>query len=155
MPGFDLPWRQISTLARMEPAGRRETGAFLVIARSQRVPPSAGPMINSATKQSIAPRKEKNGLLRPDTVKGYGQLGQANSRTGSLGTKTRELIALAVAISLRCDGSIATHTAEAKKAGATKEEIAEALGVAISVNAGAALVYSARTVGLREATGSQ
>src|SRR5258708_13942731 len=54
MPGFDLPWRQISTLARMEPAGRREAGAFLVIARSQRVPPWAGPMINSATKQSIS-----------------------------------------------------------------------------------------------------
>jgi AhpD family alkylhydroperoxidase len=84
--------------------------------------------------------------LSPDTVKGYSQLGQANSHTGSLGTKTRELIALAVAISLRCDGCIATHTAAAKKAGATKEEIAEALGVAISVNAGAALVYSARAL---------
>jgi AhpD family alkylhydroperoxidase len=84
--------------------------------------------------------------LSPDTVKGYGQLGQANSHTGSLGIKTRELIALAVAISLRCDGCIATHIAAAKKAGATKEEIAEALGVAISVNAGAALVYSARAL---------
>src|ERR1700753_2643896 len=58
--------------------------------------------------------------LSPDTVKGYGQLGQANARTGSLGAKTRELIALAVAISLRCDGCIATHTAAAKKAGATR-----------------------------------
>src|ERR1700755_3402468 len=55
--------------------------------------------------------------LSPDTVKGYGQLGQANARTGSLGAKTRELIALAVSISLRCDGCIATHTAAAKKAG--------------------------------------
>ena len=56
------------------------------------------------------------------------------------------LIALAVAVSLRCDGCITTHAAEAKKAGATKEEIAEALGVAVSVNAGAALVYSTRTL---------
>jgi AhpD family alkylhydroperoxidase len=84
--------------------------------------------------------------LSPDTVKGYGQLGQASSRTGHLGPKIRELIAIAVAISLRCDGCIATHTAEAKKAGATNEEIAEALGVAIGVNAGAALVYSARAL---------
>ena len=84
--------------------------------------------------------------LSPDTVKGYGQLGQANLRTGSLGAKTRELIAVAVAISLRCDGCIATHTAEAKKAGATREEIAEALGVAIGVNAGAAIVYSTRAL---------
>jgi AhpD family alkylhydroperoxidase len=85
--------------------------------------------------------------LSPDTVKGYGQLGQANARTGgNLGTKTRELIAMAVAIALRCDGCIATHTAEAKKAGATKEEMVEALGVAVSVNAGAAIVYATRTL---------
>jgi AhpD family alkylhydroperoxidase len=86
------------------------------------------------------------GKLSPDTVKGYVQLGQANAKTGVFDAKTRELIALAVAISLRCDGCIAVHTAAAKKAGATKEEIAEALGVAISVNAGAALVYSTRTM---------
>jgi len=84
--------------------------------------------------------------LSPDTVKGYAQLGQANARGGRLDTKTRELIALAAAISLRCDGCIAVHTAEARKAGATREDIAEALGVAISVNAGAALVYSTRTL---------
>jgi AhpD family alkylhydroperoxidase len=86
------------------------------------------------------------GKLSPDTVKGYVQLGQANAKTGVFDAKIRELIALAVAISLRCDGCIAVHTAAAKKAGATKEEIAEALGVAISVNAGAALVYSTRTM---------
>ena len=84
--------------------------------------------------------------LSPDTVRGYGTLGSAGQKTGHLGAKTRELIALAVAVSLRCDGCIAVHTAEARKAGATQEEIAEALGVAISVNAGAALVYSTRTM---------
>jgi AhpD family alkylhydroperoxidase len=84
--------------------------------------------------------------LSPDTIKGYTQLGQAGARTGHLDAKTRELIALAVAVSLRCDGCIAVHTAEARKHGAGREEIAEALGVAISVNAGAALVYSIRTI---------
>ena len=84
--------------------------------------------------------------LSPDTVKGYVQLNQANAKDSHLGAKTRELIALAVAISLRRDGCIAVHTAEAKMTGTTKEEIAEALGVAISVNAGAALVYSTGTM---------
>ena len=51
-----------------------------------------------------------------------------------------------MAISLRCDGCITVHNGAAKKLGATKEEIAEALGVGIGVNAGAALVYSARTI---------
>jgi len=84
--------------------------------------------------------------LSPDTVRGYVQLSAANAKDGHFDAKTRELIALAVAVTLRCDGCIATHADAAKKAGATKAEIAEALGVAISVNAGAALVYSTRTL---------
>jgi AhpD family alkylhydroperoxidase len=86
------------------------------------------------------------GKLSPDTVKGYAMLGAAGERTGHLGAQTRELIALAVAVSLRCDGCIAVHTAAARKSGASKEEIAEALAVAVSINAGAALVYSMRTL---------
>ena len=86
------------------------------------------------------------GKLSPDIVKGYTALGGAGAKTGHLDGKIRELIALAVAITLRCDGCIAVHTAAAKKLGATKEDITEALGVGIRVNAGAALVYSTRTL---------
>jgi AhpD family alkylhydroperoxidase len=93
------------------------------------------------------------GKLSPDTIKGYLALSGAGAHTGHLDAKTRELIALAVAVSLRCDGCIAVHTAEARKAGATKEELAEALGVAVQVNAGAALVYSARTLDAFDTTG--
>ena len=92
------------------------------------------------------------GKLSPDTVKGFAALSDAGAKTGHLDAKTRELIALAVAITLRCDGCIVVHTAAAKKLGANKEEIAEALGVGISVNAGAALVYSTRTLDAFEAT---
>ncbi len=86
------------------------------------------------------------GRLNPDTVRGYRMLSEASSKTGRLDAKTHELIALAVAVTLRCDGCITTHTSAAIKTGATREEIAEAVGVAISVNAGAALVYSARVM---------
>ena len=84
--------------------------------------------------------------LVPDTINGYQTLAGAGRKTNHLDAKQRELIALAVAVTLRCDGCIVVHTTEAKKLGATEAEIAEALGVAISVNAGAALVYSARVV---------
>jgi AhpD family alkylhydroperoxidase len=100
---------------------------------------------NSYRKQLVAGVGEM-AKLGPDTVKGYTTLGGAGIKTDHLGAKTRELIALAAAVSLRCDGCISVHTAEAHKHGASKEEIAEALGVAISVNAGAALVYSTRTL---------
>jgi AhpD family alkylhydroperoxidase len=84
--------------------------------------------------------------LSPDTVKGYQTLSGAGEKTGLLDAKTRELISLAVAVTTRCDGCITVHVAEALKHGATREEIAEALGVAIAMNAGAALVYSARAM---------
>jgi AhpD family alkylhydroperoxidase len=86
------------------------------------------------------------GKLRPDTVKAYVALSNAGARNDAVGAKTRELIALAVAVTVRCDGCIATHVDAAIKHGASRDEIAEALGVAIAVNAGAALVYSARTL---------
>jgi AhpD family alkylhydroperoxidase len=97
-------------------------------------------------RNQILARVGELGKLSPDTVKGYVTLGGAGAKTGHLDAKTRELIAVAVAITLRCDGCITVHTAAAKKLGASKEEIAEALGVGISVNAGAALVYSTRTL---------
>jgi len=92
------------------------------------------------------------GKLSPGTVKGYAGLGTAGQAHDLLGAKMRELIALAVAVTVRCDGCIAVHTDAAVKAGATREEIAEALGVAIAVNAGAALVFSTRTLDAYAAT---
>ncbi len=84
--------------------------------------------------------------LSPDTVAGYSTLSGAGQKTGQLDAKTRELIAIAVAVTTRCDGCIAVHSKKAIAAGATREEIAEALGVAVALNAGAALVYSARVM---------
>ena len=86
------------------------------------------------------------GKLSPETLTGYRTLGAANARTGRLGNKTRELIALAAAVTARCDGCIAVHAEAAARQGASREELAEALGVAIAIGAGAALVYSARTL---------
>src|SRR5437762_12576446 len=89
--------------------------------------------------------------LSPDTLKGYLTLSGANSKTTKLGEKTRQLISLAVAVTTRCDGCIVFHTDAALMAGATREEISEALGVAVSMNAGAALIYSARVLDAVEA----
>ena len=86
------------------------------------------------------------GKISPDIVKGYQTLSGAAANTGLLGAKINELIALAVAVTVRCDGCIAVHTAAAIRAGATREEIAEALGTAAATNAGAALVYSTRVM---------
>jgi alkylhydroperoxidase/carboxymuconolactone decarboxylase family protein YurZ len=48
--------------------------------------------------------------LNPETVKGYNTLSAAGTRTNHLDPKTQELIALAAAVTLRCDGCITVHT---------------------------------------------
>jgi len=92
--------------------------------------------------------------LSPDTVRGYRTLSDAGKKTNHLDEKTRQLIALAVAVTTRCDGCITVHTDAAITAGASKEEIAEALGVAVALNSGAALVYSARVLDAHAAKSS-
>jgi AhpD family alkylhydroperoxidase len=100
---------------------------------------------NAYQAQILATVRELN-TFSPDTVRGYRMLSDAGAKTARLDAKTRELISLAVAVSLRCDGCIVVHTDAALRHGATREEIAEALGVAVSVNAGAALVFSTRVL---------
>jgi len=89
--------------------------------------------------------------LSPDTVRGVVALDGAAGKTARLEPKVHELIALAVAVTTRCDGCISVHTKKAADHGATREEIAEALGVAIALNAGAALTYSARVLDAHDA----
>lgn len=84
--------------------------------------------------------------INPDVVKGYAAISNAKTANPILDPKTRELIALAVAITNRCDGCIVVHVEAAKKHGATQEEVMEALGIAVAVNAGTALIFSARTM---------
>ncbi|MCI0994962.1 carboxymuconolactone decarboxylase family protein [Pseudomonas corrugata] len=82
----------------------------------------------------------------PDILRGLNTIDGAAAKTGHLEPKIHELIALAVAVTTRCDGCITVHTKKAVELGATKAEITEALGVAIALNAGAALTYSARVL---------
>src|SRR4051794_21592944 len=80
----------------------------------------------------------------PDVYDGYRKLHSAVFRSGALDLKTKELIALATAVSKECDGCIASHARGCARNGATADEVAEALGVAIAMNGGPATVYGPR-----------
>lgn len=99
-----------------------------------------------AYRNALVGRIGELGKLSPDSVGGYMMASGAGAKTGHLDEKTRQLISLAVAVTTRCDGCISVHSQKAVENGATREEVAEALGVAIAMNAGAALVYSARAL---------
>lgn len=82
----------------------------------------------------------------PDVLKGFGELHAAAMKDGALSAKTKELIALAIAVSKQCDGCIASHARGAARNGATEAEVAETLGVAIVMNGGPATVYGPRAL---------
>jgi len=104
-------------------------------------------MLNwTSYRNAVRSRVGELATFAPDAIKGYLALSTSGEKAKHLDARTRELISLAVAVTTRCDGCIASHVEAAIKAGVSREEIAEALGVAIAMNAGAALVYSARTL---------
>ena len=84
---------------------------------------------------------EKLGMAAPEVMKGFGSLHAASLKSGALETKTKELIALGIAITARCEGCIAYHVHDAMKAGANKEEIIETVSVAILMGGGPSVVY--------------
>lgn len=86
------------------------------------------------------------GDTNPKMLEAYRAVAAAQGSNGALDAKTRELIAMAVAVTTRCDGCISSHVAAAVRAGATEAEMSDALGVAIALNAGAAYVYSLRAM---------
>jgi AhpD family alkylhydroperoxidase len=80
----------------------------------------------------------------PDVYKGFGEFHHAAFADGELDRKTKELIALAIGVAQRCDGCIASHAEGAARAGASQQEAAEAIGVAMLMNGGPATIYGPR-----------
>lgn len=78
----------------------------------------------------------------PDVMVGFGELHKAAVADGELSHTTKELIALAIGVAARCEGCIALHVSAALKAGATRGQIHEALGVAVLMGGGPASVYA-------------
>lgn len=82
------------------------------------------------------------GKASPQVMKGFQGLHHAAGSDGILDAKTKELIALSISVVVRCHGCIAFHVHDALKAGASREEIVEALDVAILMGGGPALMYA-------------
>jgi AhpD family alkylhydroperoxidase len=80
----------------------------------------------------------------PDVYAGFGELHRAAFAPGALDARTKELIALAIAVVEGCDGCIASHAQAAAKAGATRQEAAEAIGVTFLMHGGPATIHGPR-----------
>jgi len=84
-------------------------------------------------------REVRKGI--PDTMKGFADLAKAATAEGALSTRQKELMATAIGIAIRCDGCIAFHVKAALRAGATREEMLETIGMAVYMGGGPSSVY--------------
>jgi AhpD family alkylhydroperoxidase len=82
----------------------------------------------------------------PEVMKAFGSLAITAGTAKALDAKTKELIAIAVAVSTRCDDCIAFHVKAAVDRGATREEILETLGMAIYMGAGPSAMYASHAL---------
>ena len=78
----------------------------------------------------------------PNVMKAFSGLAQAALAPQALDCKTKELIALGISVAIRCDDCIGFHVKAALDQGATREEIVEALGMAVYMGAGPAVMYA-------------
>lgn len=86
--------------------------------------------------------KELHKLI-PDTMTGFSAMAKGATTTKILDEKTKELIALALGVASRCDGCLGYHSKSLVRLGATREEVAEALAMAIYMGGGPSLMYAA------------
>jgi AhpD family alkylhydroperoxidase len=96
--------------------------------------------------------RQLNGLLRelghhaPGPMGAFARLHQASQADGALSRATKELMALAIAISVHCEGCIGYHLNDALTAGATRAEVIETIGVAVMMSGGPGTVYGAEAL---------
>lgn len=78
----------------------------------------------------------------PEVMKAFSAMAQSALAPQALDGKTKELIAVAISVAIRCDDCIAFHVKAALQNGASREEVLEALGMAIYMGAGPSVMYA-------------
>ncbi|PZQ51603.1 MAG: carboxymuconolactone decarboxylase [Rhodovulum sulfidophilum] len=79
----------------------------------------------------------------PAVMQGFGALAKAAGAPGAVDAKTKEMIALAIGVTQRCDGCVGFHAKALVDFGATRDEVAEVLGMCVYMGGGPALMYAA------------
>lgn len=97
--------------------------------------------MNDTVKRVAAFEKEA-----PDTFAGFATMAERAKRDGVLGQKTKEFIALGMAVSTRCDSCIGFHVKALAALGTTREEFVDALSMITYMGGGPALAYSAKAL---------
>ena len=92
-----------------------------------------------------APLKDLRGGAS-DVMKGFSAISRAALESKALDTRTKELVALGIAVATRCDACIAFNAEAAVRHGATRDQVMETMGMAIYMGAGPSVMYAAQAV---------
>ena len=83
----------------------------------------------------------------PDATKAFGELGKAVKQdNGPLDFKTKEFVALGIAIATKCDACIVLHIQALIRAGASRDEIVDVLGMTIQMGGGPSMMYAGKAL---------
>tara|TARA_Y100000588_G_scaffold157664_1_gene171618 strand:- start:217 stop:558 length:342 start_codon:yes stop_codon:yes gene_type:complete len=82
----------------------------------------------------------------PELMSGFASMSQAATKEGTLDKKTKELIAMALAVANHCPGCIGFHTQALIRLKTTREELMETLAMAIYMGGGPSLMYAAEAL---------
>ncbi|MBY0429821.1 MAG: carboxymuconolactone decarboxylase family protein [Rhodospirillales bacterium] len=96
-------------------------------------------------KQMTGAMQELRGGI-PEVMNAFSAIAKAATAHKAMDPKTKELVALGIAIATRCDGCIAFHSKACRSYGATREEVLETVGMAIYMGGGPSVMYGALAV---------
>ena len=93
-------------------------------------------------------RNRLRGLYKalPEVTRGFGALSKAVKEGGVLDFKTKEYVALGIAVAVHCEDCIALHVEALYKTGCTRDELADVLGMTIQMGGGPATMYAAKAL---------
>jgi len=97
----------------------------------------------------IAATRDRSRVLAktvPDAMKGFATLSKGVKESGVLGVKEKEYVALGISIAVRCEACIGFHVEALMKAGASREELADVLGMAIQMGGGPSVMYAGKAL---------
>jgi AhpD family alkylhydroperoxidase len=84
--------------------------------------------------------------LNPETAKGFQALSAGAMTDGALDKKSREFVALAIAVTQRCEPCITLHIEALMRAGASREELGSVLAMCVQMGGGPAMMYAAHAL---------
>jgi AhpD family alkylhydroperoxidase len=97
-------------------------------------------------RRHLEERLTQFGRELPGPMTGFARLHKKAVEDGALSAKVKEMMALAVSVAVGCEGCIAYHTHDAIKAGATRAELLETIGVGVMMAGGPGSIYAAHAL---------